>query len=208
MPNKKVVYTAITNKYDTLIRPNVTPSDIDFICFTDDHRLTSEVWKMVYIENLNHKEPKILSHKYVNEYERSMWVDANVRIRENLNELFDKYTEKPIYTFKHPERMCIYKEAISCNGLDKKQNIEKMMEHLKKEKYPTKNGLSSCNIILRNKQIIPLNEEWFKYVDTYTRRDQLSYHYVLWKQKINFGYMDGNVRDSKKLIWNGNHYGY
>lgn len=43
---KAVCYTCITGNYDKLHDPLVVPHDIDFICFTNNQQLKSNIWKI------------------------------------------------------------------------------------------------------------------------------------------------------------------
>ena len=52
---------------------------------------------------------------------------------------------------------------------------------------PKNYGLNETNILLRRHnvpQIIKLMDEWWSYIEKYTKRDQLSLSYVLWKNDI------------------------
>lgn len=54
---KAVVYTCITGGYDSLKDPLVVSKDVDYICFTDNMNLISNVWHIWPIPN----ELKLLS---------------------------------------------------------------------------------------------------------------------------------------------------
>jgi hypothetical protein len=43
---KIVCYTCITGSYDKLHDPLIVPSGIDFICFTNNSNLKSNIWKI------------------------------------------------------------------------------------------------------------------------------------------------------------------
>lgn len=73
----RCVYTAITNKYDTLLQQPLFV-DVEYIVFTDDPTLDGGQWSVVYVPNLHCRELKILRHKYVGEYEHSLWITATV----------------------------------------------------------------------------------------------------------------------------------
>ena len=53
MGEKKIcVYTCITGSYDDL-QPVEKEEGIDYICFTNNQRLKSDFWTIIYIENKN-----------------------------------------------------------------------------------------------------------------------------------------------------------
>jgi len=93
--NKIVCYTCITGNYDRLLDPLVVPSNIDFICFTDNWHQFSNVWQIRSVpKDLNElsnvkrqRIVKICPHRYLSEYDISIWVDGNICIKGNLNKL-------------------------------------------------------------------------------------------------------------------------
>lgn len=39
--------------------------------------------------------------------------------------------------------------------------------------------------------------EWWKIIATYSKRDQLSFNYIMWKLKKNYTVIPGNIRDNE-----------
>lgn len=48
---KGVVYAVITVDYDALKAPLFGDEDYDYICYTDNRNMTSDIWSIRYIEN-------------------------------------------------------------------------------------------------------------------------------------------------------------
>jgi len=97
-------------------------------------------------------------------------------------------------------RDCIYEEAKACLilGLVKLKDVKKQMEKYKREGFPAHFGLSENNIILRRhngERVIKLMEDWWKELNLYTHRDQLSLAYVLWKNGEKFNFMEESARN-------------
>ena len=98
-----VVYTAIFGDYDFLYEPTVTPDNVDFICFTDNKNMESDIWKIRNVLPLynnselknphvrNARKYKSLPHRFLSEYEYSVWVDGNATTRGDVNTLIDNY---------------------------------------------------------------------------------------------------------------------
>ena len=91
-----VVYTAIFGGYDVLQEPKVVSQNCDFICFTDTKRKIRG-WEVREVK-ASHGDPtrnarmyKILPHRFLGEYKYSVWVDGNVLVRGDVNELIDTY---------------------------------------------------------------------------------------------------------------------
>jgi hypothetical protein len=219
--NKKVVYTCITGNYDTLLDPQYISNSFDYVCFTDNVNLKSDIWDIRPLpketEGLSQVKKqryvKINAHKVLSEYDLSIWVDGCVTLKGDLNELLNDTIkeEYSIYVPTHPSRNCIYSEAIAIVKMrkDKKENVEPQIERYKEEEFPKNYGLLQSNILIRkhnNKDCIKLMEDWFNELKNGSHRDQLSFNYASWKNKnIKVYYLDKNICKSKWFYWNGKH---
>lgn len=195
--NKKVIYTCITGNYDTLLEPKEKIQDFDYICFSDTP-FKSNIWKVLPIpEDLKKYNTvkqqrliKILPHKYLSNYDESIWIDANIRIDGNIDDFYCTVTaidnNKNIFFKKHPERNCIYKEFDACKLL---KNINKTDLDVLKQRYinegmPHNLGLFETNVIIRRHNqpdCIKLMNLWAEELIENSHRDQLSLTYCLWK---------------------------
>jgi len=219
--NKKVVYTCISGKYDTLQEPEFISEGFDYVCFTDQP-FVSKVWKIREIpkelDGLSQVKKqrmiKINAHKYLSDYDFSVWVDANVLLKGDINEYISKNcTEKDVSVWvgKHPQRDCIYKEGNVCIMLkkDTKENIDKQMDIYRKEGFPEHYGLPQTCIILRfhnDESCKKLMEAWAEQVKKYSHRDQLSFNYALWKnQDVNVKYLDKKIFSCETFKWQSKH---
>lgn len=210
--NKKVIYTCITGNYEPLIELPYKEEGFDYICFTDNKEMTSETWEIRQIElDKSFETPrrlqryvKINTHKFLPEYDISIWVDGNIPIIGNLGEMIEKYHETYLTTFHHPYRYCIYDEGTAC-AIAKKDNPMVILKHMlkyTKEKYPKKNGLVETKMIIRNhneKDCVDLMESWSTELDNGSLRDQLSFNYVLWKQNKVVNLIDEKIIDGKYI---------
>ena len=219
--NKKVIYTCITGGYDTLIEPNFVNNDFDYICFSDNTELTSDVWIVKQLpketEGLSQVKKqryvKINAHKLLKDYDISIWVDGNVSINNDLNDLLNNtlVDDCSVYVPQHPQRNCIYDEAFAVTALkkDKCEIVNPQMERYKEEGFPKNYGLLQSNIMIRkhnNDDCIRLMETWFEQLKNGSHRDQLSFNYACWKnQDVKIIYLDKNIHKSKWFHWNGKH---
>ena len=219
--NKRVVYTCITGGYDTIIEPKVVTNGFDYVCFTDNIKMESNIWNIRPLpketEGLTQVKKqryvKINPHLHLSEYDVSIWVDGNVTIKSNLNEFTDKYltNEYSIYVPKHPSRTCIYSEsnAVVAMKKDTKENVTPQIERYKEEGFPKNYGLLQSNIILRkhnDKDCVRFMEQWFDELKNGSHRDQLSFNYVAWKNEdIKIFYLDKTICKSQWFNWGGKH---
>ena len=225
--NKNVIYTAIFGGYDNLTEPSFIPDGWDFVCFTDSD-IKSDVWDVRKVKPLykdstrNARKYKILPHRFLSEYDVSVWVDGNILIRNNLNELVDDYLQDcNIAMMNHNKnvldpRDCIYEEAQTILYFGKKNNnykddpklIISQTEKYKHENYPQKNGLAVTMEVLRKhneKDVIDTMNIWWDEIKYGSKRDQLSFNYSAWKTNLNFKWMDGDSRDNKYFLHMGKH---
>lgn len=117
----KVIYTAIIGGYDTLVEPDYKPDGWDFICFSD-RDLVSDTWKIkksipIYSDNTRTaRKHKLLAHRFLPEYDISIWIDGNINVRGDVNELMNYLDDCNYATHDHSKnkldpRDCIYDEA-------------------------------------------------------------------------------------------------
>jgi hypothetical protein len=191
--NKKVVYTCIHGKYDVLRDPLVVNPDWDYVCFTDQN-FTSKIWDIRRIPNdclsedskKIQRKMKILPHKYLKNYDWSIWIDGNLQMKIDAQDLLNTHGHNIFNTLAHPERTCLYAELDACErlGKDNPSSLNVIRNKLTEEKYPVNNGLVQSNVIIRKHNddtIIGLAEAWWSMVKQYSHRDQTMFNYVIWK---------------------------
>lgn len=204
---KKVIFTCITGNYDALAEPIRKYGKYDYICFTDNPNLTSTVWEirkmpqdvMHLDQTRQQRMVKICPHKYLPEYDLSIWVDGNT----SLDFDFDKYIntfvddDNCVFVKKHPVRTCAYQERMTCERMkkDDPQVMKKQMDRYKKEGFPEKYGLPETNFMVRfhnDERCKKLMDTWANEVANGSKRDQLSFSYSVWKTKVKVKYFKAN----------------
>ena len=215
-----VVYTCITGGYDNLIKPSFITPGVDYVCFTDNKDLKSNIWKirpipdelLGYSKVKQQRAVKILPHRYLSEYDVSIWIDANVDTKSDLKKYLDTldFTKYSVFIPEHPARKCIYKEKDECvkirkitgDGIDL---ANKQMKRYRDAGFPENNGLVQSNIVIRrhneeySKKIMEL---WWSELRDYSHRDQLSFNYALWKiGKEHFKALPKTTCNSKVFNW-------
>jgi len=237
MKNNKVVYTAIIGGYDNLTEPSFKPDGWDFVCFTNNN-ISSDIWEIrntlpLYSDNTRTaRKHKLLTHRFLPEYDYSLWIDGNILIRDDINELL-KYLDNANYaTFNHMEnvldpRDCVYDEAKAIldagnrnlnknphKGMkafkDNPELIIKQMNRYKEDSYPENNGLVVQMEVLRRhneKDVINAMEKQWIELKHNSKREQLSFNYTAWKTGLKFNYISGDSRDNKHFLNVGKHKG-
>lgn len=203
---KKVLYTVLTGGYDQLIQHNYVDESYDYICFSNDFKDKQVgIWKIKPIleeKNLsNHllsRLPKLQPHKFLESYDFSIYVDANINIKDNfIFKRVENLISKNILFagLKHQQRECLYRESLEVLLKGFEKNIRKTTEQMKifvKDGFPFKYGMYEANVLYRNHNsdiIKRQSDDWWKYVQNYSQRDQLSLSYTLWKNNIPFNFL-------------------
>ena len=197
---KKVVYSCITGGYDDIPIHNYVDANWDYVMFTDNRDLIKrgkyEHWtirplafdKLTNVKNA--RWHKVNAHILFPEYDYSLWIDSNIIVNnENLFQTLDKLiTQKcPVAVPNHPLRTCIYDEAAEIKRcqIDFPKTVDAEMNFLKRKHYPKGNGLSETNILLRkHNDITETLDLWWKMIEKYSKRDQLSFNYALWQTGV------------------------
>ncbi|HPS57710.1 MAG TPA: DUF616 domain-containing protein [Spirochaetota bacterium] len=195
LSKKVVVYTAISGNYDELIDPTYIDESFDYVCFSDSNQKYTGCWKIINFPDSNldevrkAKEMKILPHKFFPEYEYSIWIDGTVDIIGDVSKLIKVYNLPKFLCFKHPSRNCIYKEGVACilQAKDNYNIISIQLNRYRAEGYPENNGLIDGCILIRrhnDEHVIKVMNDWWGEIINFSRRDQLSFNYVSWKNKF------------------------
>lgn len=232
---KVVIYTSIFGGYDNLIQDHLTFPDVDYICFTDC-KFESELWEVrneipIYNDaNRNAKKYKVLPHRYLSQYDYSIWIDGNIKVVGDIRELL---TDKLYQIYDHMKvevydrRNCIYDEAKAIlnfgrinserypekgirNWKDNPKLITAQMQKYQAEGYPPQNGLATTPIMIRqhnHPDVIKHNEDWWTEIKYNSKRDQLSFDYVAWKNKFSYDFLAGDSRNNSYFKSIGKHIG-
>jgi len=223
---KNIIYTAIIDGYDELIEPSVVTKGWKYICFTNDPNLKSNIWDIRVVEmdkylipTKNNRKIKIQYYRYLKEkYDLSIYIDGKIGINCNLNDFLEKNVDGlnnkniDIFLPKHFYRDCIYQEIDMCKKIKKENKMicYFLKKFYKKENYPENIGLhDNCLLIRRypNNNMIQFMDKWWDMIERWSRRDQLSFGYILWKNKdlikistididVNYNYQDGHFMDN------------
>lgn len=207
--NSLVIYTAIIGDYDELKDPEFIQDGISYVCFTDNPRITSDIWDVRYVVGGADprqvvREYKVLPHKFLSDYETSIWIDASFTICGDLVAFIMEYQKHaPMLLFPHYERICIYDEAAVCisNSIEEKEVILRQINQYYNEGYPLNEGLVCGGFLVRqhhNLEIQSLMEEWWKAICDFSKRDQISLPYLMKKNNIYYDLCDLYIQNN---VW-------
>ena len=209
--NKICVYTCITGDYDKVNELPFKEKGVDYYLFTNNDKINSKTWNVVYIEDKKldnitlSRKIKMIGNDITNKYEITVWIDGATYIKKSIIEFIDKYCDLKKYSligFKHSIRNCVYEEAKACiyYNREKIENIKKLLNYLEKRKYPHQNGLIEAAILVKNTKdsiLTTTMNDWFNMFIKYCQRDQLSFNYCAYKNKLKFKLLDMNAFDNE-----------
>ena len=215
--NKKVVYTCISGPYDRLREPRVVDDGYDYICFTDQ-RFESTIWTIKPIpEELKsfsmvkrQRCMKLLPHKFLPEYDFSIWVDSNIEINGSVEKFINEKCpqgDKFLWVGQHPRRDCLYDEQKACVSIkkDTEENTRPQITRYKSEGFPAHFGLPQTCILFRkhnDTDCVAFDNLWWKELKDGSHRDQLSFSYVVWKLNTNgIQYLDKSIFSCPTFRW-------
>ena len=194
-----VVYTCITGGYDTLPLHAYRDERWDYVCFTDSQTLLEEgsingwqIRPLAYSASDNARNArwhKMHPHVLFPDCGVSLWLDGNIL---PLNAFaFDRADDLiaggiSLSAPPHPWRSDIYEEAeeVIRARRDWPEIVRTQISLYKQDGFPRGTGLNETGLIFRQHHdvlVVKLMEEWFSWVLHYSRRDQLSFNYLLWK---------------------------
>ncbi|PCI42138.1 MAG: hypothetical protein COB46_01090 [Rhodospirillaceae bacterium] len=194
---KRVIYTVIVGGYDRLIEPPTYPG-WDYVCFTDGKhgsaraKLGLSKWKIQSYDDEGLDEfrisrlPKILPHRYLKDYDYSVYIDGNAKLLADPAEQLATMDWPDFAVSEHPFRNFVLDEIEECIQQDKapRELLQAQREAYIKDGIPADLKLWENNFLLRRHNapaVVELMEAWWEQMNTHSHRDQLSLPYVAWK---------------------------
>lgn len=214
-----VIYTVLFGNYDDLKEPMFITPNCDYFIVTNQEVKPESIWKKFSLDKFNNlisgysnlekaRFFKLHPHLLFPEYKYSMFIDANLQMVTDMRPVFCQLGGNFIAIHNQPGRDCAYQEATEIIVINKapKDEVNRQMNAYKIEGFPEHYGLFRTCVVVRehNSELcINLMDVWWKNIFTYTKRDQLSFTYSLWKLGLdkkavsNLGY---DIRTNPRFI--------
>lgn len=194
------VYTCIIGAYDHLTEPQFKPNNIDYYVITDQSVPSGSAWSLLDISHIKNELShfsaieknrwyKMHPHLLFPDYNYSLYLDGNIRPFSDLTECINRIGSCGIATHCHYMRDCVYQEAqaIFQRGKDVPERIKSHFCFLEERGMPKGYGLADCSVIARRHHdtfCMSLMDQWWQEFLAHSRRDQLSFPYVLFKNSV------------------------
>lgn len=190
MTGSRCVYTVLTGGYEGLLeQPTSSDSAIDYICFTDDRGLSSSSWNVrTFTPPLpsdaprNSRYVKILAHRFLADYDTSLYIDNSVLLKTRAEEIFEDLLppEESFAALAHSYRETVADEfsAVIDEGYETSTTCQEQLSAYRSN-HPDVLAVRPiwAGLLLRRHHHPSLQaamENWWWHVLRYSHRDQLS----------------------------------
>ena len=186
-----VVYTAIVRGYDSLKLPDFLNSNFDYILFSDSRVPDTGIWEVHPISYFGSDSTrtarfvKTHPHLLLSDYDVAIWIDSNIMILDDISDLVSGFLSsgKAVGCVPHPSRTSIYEEFAICRNKGKDESeVMKMQMDDYRRKHFSHDDLIESNFMMFNLNHGRTDEflnVWWREIDAYSMRDQLSINYSL-----------------------------
>jgi len=209
---RTALYACTNLAYDQIFTPVTMTPGVDFILFADRRPrfVRGWQWRPLPAETAGlsptmvNRFAKFFPHVIFPEAEVSIYVDANTLMLSDLTPLIEEFrvSGADIGLFPHKQRSDIFAEFElgRTGGKIPAQDTEKglaQLAHYRAEGLPDDHLFTENAIIFRrhgNPALAAAMDLWWEQMATYTKRDQLSLPYVLYKSDLRIKLWDWNYK--------------
>jgi GT2 family glycosyltransferase/glycosyltransferase involved in cell wall biosynthesis len=192
---KIVIYTAILGNYDSIKLPERLDSRFEYVLFTNTPAPETGVWQVrpiTYFDNDKTRAARFVKmhpHALMEGYDLAVWIDSSIMILGDINPLVDEFLRsgKALAAVPHPLRESIYEEVEACTKLmlDDPETMREQVACYRQAGF--EHGLIESNLMmfnLRDERLAPVLDAWWREIERYSKRDQLSLNYVLAQSRL------------------------
>ncbi|MEA4851981.1 MAG: DUF616 domain-containing protein [Paludibacter sp.] len=209
-----VIYSVIVGDYDEILDPVYISEGCDYILFTDNKNIKSDIWKIHLLPELDFdnirraRHVKIMAHQYLDEkYDCSIYVDGRTFIYGDIKQLVNSLQGNLVVFITHSfNTLTIRDEAkmcLKCNVVTEFE-VNKQLNKYFNDGFPDNIGMVETGLLIRNHnhpKVKGLMNIWWQEIREETTRDQLSIMYVLWKTEFElYSILKGSVWNNQYSI--------
>lgn len=228
------IYTVITGDYDTIKQPQVITPGAEYFLFTNNHcGEEAGVWKIVHLDEpeltaawsgsvnrndaivsdnkrinniLLSRKVKMLAHKYLPVgYDMSIYLDADMLIKENLSGLSDLLNDNVLMAaFRHGSCFSVRDEIDDLieRGVVKPAVVENQWQRYQEWGFKDDLGITENGILIRrhnHPRVVKLMELWWQEYLHGCLRDQVSLMPCIFRCGFMpyMKFIEGNVRHNE-----------
>ncbi|MGP0565579.1 MULTISPECIES: glycosyltransferase [unclassified Nitrospina] len=197
LPGKRIaIYTAISGNYDSVKLPETLDPRFDYFLFTDTPASDAGIFQvrpMTYFHEDKTRMARYVKthpHMLLPEYDIAVWVDSNIMILGDIHPLIETFlaSGRPVAAVPHPLRKTIHEELEACVKLNKDapEVMEEQIAFYQASGFEHDDLIESNFMMfdLKNHRVRSALNFWWKEIDRFSRRDQLSLNYSLSQNRI------------------------
>ena len=212
VPPRTVVYACTRLDYDQIFSPVAPTPGVEFVLFADRRPRLVRGWRWRPLPEAARSLSPTLANRYAKffperilpEAEISVYVDANTLILSDLTPLIAEFAASgaDIGLFRHRERASLAEELAFGRQVGKipaadAAKGEAQLAHYREAGLPPDVALTENAIIFRRHgrpALGPAMELWWAQLEEFTKRDQLSLPYVLFRSGLAVKLWDWNYK--------------
>jgi hypothetical protein len=208
---RRVVYGVNIGNYDDLpVPPNL--DDCSYFLITDAAKIPQgSPWTVVRptIREVDVKRQclwyKTHPHWMFPDAEFVTWIDSNVTCLTHSEEILKSHeTLSEVATFTHPDRDCVFEEAVAITKLqlDRADVIKRVTGQMRDAGFPQHAGFYETNVLFSRTQDLCVRDffdTWWRNIYLGSRRDQMSFTYSAWQTGVEISALDArfSAKDSR-----------
>ena len=194
--NQLVIYTSITNWYDTIPDDMYYDPDVKYVCFTDGKVEKKGEWEFRDIPDFVYDEvdgdprrlsafAKICPHKLFPYGTKTVWLDGcYIHTKEWVEYCKKKLKESGLTHMLHPHRFTFHNEIMEGFGanFNSREQMLELVDALSKVEYDFKKYCSpvlTCIWRQVDDEMAKFHDIWWKYSKIGSNRDQISFDCAL-----------------------------
>ena len=194
--NQLVIYTSITNWYDTIPDDMYYDPDVKYVCFTDGKVEKKGEWEFRDIPDFVYDEvdgdprrlsafAKICPHKLFPYGTKTVWLDGcYIHTKEWVDYSKKKLKESGLTHMLHPHRFTFHNEIMEGFGanFNSREQMLELVDALSKVEYDFKKYCSpvlTCIWRQVDDEMAKFHDIWWKYSKIGSNRDQISFDCAL-----------------------------
>ena len=187
-----IIYTSITNYYDTIPDDMYYDPDVKYVCFTDGNVEKKGAWEFRDIPDFVYDEidgdprrlssfAKICPHKLFPNGSKTVWLDGcYVHTKEWVEKSKNILKEVPLTHMLHPHRFTFHNEIMEGFGanFNSREQMLELVQALEKVNYDFKQYQSpvlTCIWRQIDSEMAEFHDLWWKYSKIGSNRDQISF---------------------------------
>ena len=220
--NTKVcIYSALFGGRDTFRDP-IVDMDVDWVLFTDDRTITSDIWDVRYYDippdtspSIFYKRFKCLPHTYLAEYDLCLWMDHNIIVTSPtfIDYVLSNFECNSLLLVNHilsdggcNKTMTEELELSLMNIKYANEPIAKQVDAYLDNNYPNDFGMFLSGIMLYNISnyfVKSFCTNWYLDILKYANKIpqcQISLSYMIWKNASLFDAIDLDIYRNDMIV--------